>query len=189
MMASLRVERMSARMELVSTILTVVANSTPASAASGIFETIGAAAKTAISSTIECEAAARRELAPARTFTAVRAMAAVAGMPPKIGAARLASPWPNSSRSGSCCSLTLMPSATVAQSRLSKAASAATASAAVSSIPIAETSTNDSDGVGRPAGRSPSGTSCIDVVCATMVASAIPISENGQRVASARQRA
>ena len=59
-----------------------------------------------------CVSAASLELAPARTLTAVRAIAPVAGMPPNSGAARLARPCPNSSRSGSCCWLTLIPSAT-----------------------------------------------------------------------------
>ena len=36
------------------------------------------------------------------------------------GRSRLASPWPNSSRSGSCGSVSLMPSATLAESRLSR---------------------------------------------------------------------
>ena len=96
--------------------------------------------------------AASRDRAPVRTLTAVRAMAAVAGMPPKSGTTRLAMPWPNSSRSGSCRSPTLMPSATVAESRLSSAASAATATAGSSSAPSWPGSDAGQRG-GRAAGR------------------------------------
>ena len=66
-------------------------------------------------------------------MTAVRAIAAVAGMPPSSGETRLARPWPNSSRSGSCRVETLIASATVAESRLSSAARAATATAGATS--------------------------------------------------------
>jgi len=44
--------------------------------------------------------AATRVRAPARTFTAVRAIAPVAGIPPNNGAAMLASPCPTSSPTG-----------------------------------------------------------------------------------------
>ncbi len=72
------------------------------------------------------------------------------------GAARLARPCPNSSRSGSWRWPTLIPSATVADSRLSSAASAATASAEGSRARHgAEVDEADSDGAGSPAGRSP----------------------------------
>ena len=54
-------------------------------------------------------------------------------MPPSSGEARLARPWPNSSRSGSWRVDTLIASATVADSRLSSAASAATATAGATS--------------------------------------------------------
>ena len=73
--------------------------------------------------------AARRVRPPERTFTAVRAMAPVAGMPPNRGAMTLASPWPNSSRLGLCGAASLMPSATLAERRLSSPASSATANA------------------------------------------------------------
>ena len=59
------------------------------------------AANTIAASTTACTSAASREAAPARTLTAVRAIAPVAGTPPNSGATRLARPWPNSSRSGS----------------------------------------------------------------------------------------
>ena len=54
-------------------------------------------------------------------------------MPPSSGDARLARPWPNSSRSGSWRVDTLIASATVAESRLSSAARAATATAGATS--------------------------------------------------------
>lgn len=104
-----------------------VASSTPASAASGIFDTSGAAANTITASTAACDKDASREEAPLRTLTAVRAIAAVAGTPPNNGAAKFASPCPNSSLSGSCFCPTVIPSATVADSRDSSAARAATA--------------------------------------------------------------
>ena len=99
--------------------------------------------------------AASREPAPERTLTAVRAIAAVAGTPPNSGVARLATPWPNSSRSGSWRWPTLMPSATVADSSDSSAARAATAAAGATS---ARTGTGrGSRGRARavPPGRSP----------------------------------
>ena len=131
--ASLRETRTSARRLDTSTIRTAVAMSTPARAASGIQPTTGARASTTTSSTTECTTAASRDRAPDRTLTAVRAIAAVAGMPPSSGEAMLARPWPNSSRSGSWRVDTLIASATVADSRLSSAASAATATAGATS--------------------------------------------------------
>lgn len=133
-MASERVERISVRIDPASTIRTQVANKTPERAASGMSETSGAAAKITTSNTREWVTAASRELAPARMLTAVRAIAAVAGTPPNVGTMTLAKPWPKSSRSGSCCSFTVMPSATVAHNRLSRAASAAIASDAVAML-------------------------------------------------------
>ena len=62
--------------------------------------------------------AASRETAPVRTLTAVRAIAAVAGIPPNSGLATFARPRPNSSRSGSWRWDTLIASATVADNRL-----------------------------------------------------------------------
>ena len=131
--ASLREARTRARRLDTSTIRTAVAMSTPASAARGIQPTTGARASTTTSSTTECTTAASRDRAPDRTLTAVRAIAAVAGMPPSSGETRLARPWPNSSRSGSWRVETLIASATVADSRLSRAASAATATAGATS--------------------------------------------------------
>jgi hypothetical protein len=123
--------------------------------------------------------AAVLERAPARTFTAVRAIAAVAGMPPTSGAAKFASPCPNSSRSGSWVSLTLIASATVADSRLSKAASAATASVAGSSAPIAPRSRKAREGVGSPAGSAPSVRSGRSATRAMTVAAATLTREKG----------
>ncbi|GAV46416.1 hypothetical protein Saa2_09423 [Streptomyces acidiscabies] len=92
-----------------------------------------------------------------RTLTAVRAMAPVAGTPPNSGAAMFARPWPNNSRSGSCCWPTVMPSATDADSSDSSAASAATATAGASRVPSAPGSRKAREGAGSPAGRSPMG--------------------------------
>ncbi|MNC24446.1 hypothetical protein D3C75_725010 [compost metagenome] len=79
--------------------------------------------------------AASGEKAPARTLAAVRAIAAVAVMPPNSGAIRLPRPWPISSPLESCL-LPLMPSATTAQSRDSMAPSMAMAIAGASSSRI-----------------------------------------------------
>jgi hypothetical protein len=90
--ASARVAATIARSELTSIIRTVVANRTPAKAASGICETSGATVSTTTSRTTAWVSAASFEVAPARTFTAVRAIAAVPGIPPNNGAARFARP-------------------------------------------------------------------------------------------------
>ena len=149
--ASLRVDRARASSDALSIICTAVAKSTPASAASGIRLTSGPAVKTITARTPACTTAESFDVAPARTFTAVRAMAPVAGTPPNTGAARFARPCPNSSRSGSVVWLTLMPSATVADSRLSSAASAAIASADGSIALNVAGSRKPKDGAGRPA--------------------------------------
>lgn len=57
-------------------------------------------------------------------FVAVRAIAPVAGMPPKIGDARLATPCATSSMFA-LCRVPIMPSATTAESSDSIAASSA----------------------------------------------------------------
>ncbi len=129
--------------------------STPASATSGISPTQRAASSTTTSSTTACTTAASREDAPERTFTAVRAIAAVAGIPPNSGAPRLARPCPTSSRSESCRPPTLIPSATVADSRLSSAASAATAIAGSTQRARSPSGTLGNDGSGSPEGRCP----------------------------------
>ena len=149
--ASPREARARARRLDTSIIRTAVAMSTPARAASGIQATTSVRASTTTSSTSECTTAASRERAPERTLTAVRAIAAVAGMPPSSGEARFASPWPKSSRSGSCREDTLIASATVAESRLSSAARAATATAGTAST---RRSLQDTDGTVRVNSRS-----------------------------------
>ena len=134
---------------------TAVTISTPASAASGMLGHERAGEQHhATSSVSECTTAARRVRAPARTLTAVRAMAPVAGMPPNSGEATLARPWPNSSRSGSDGATSAMPSATLADSRLSMAARTATAKAAETSCGgLADRA--GSDGVGSESGSAP----------------------------------
>ena len=106
-----------------STIRTAVTISTPASAASGMSATTGDSGEHDRARTTPWTIAATRVRAPARTLTAVRAIAPVAGIPPnEATTATLARPWPTSSRSGSCGSPSAMPSATLADSRLSIAA-------------------------------------------------------------------
>ncbi len=85
----------------------------------------------AASTTPEWMIAASGEKAPARTLAALRAIAAVAVMPPNSGATRLPMPWPINSALGSCL-LPLMPSATTAQSSDSMAPSMAMAKAGAS---------------------------------------------------------
>lgn len=75
--------------------------STPASAASGMCETTVAPTSTIASKSRPCTIAATRVRAPARMLTAVRAMAPVAGRPPKRPEASDARPCPTSSRSAS----------------------------------------------------------------------------------------
>ncbi|MCR3750310.1 hypothetical protein LX88_004297 [Lentzea californiensis] len=177
--ASERFARIRTRTEPTSTIRTAVASRTPASTASGMRPTIGAAASMIAASVTACTKAASRELAPDRTLTAVLAMAAVAGTPPNIGVMTFAMPWPKSSRSGSWRWFTLMPSATVADSRLSRAASAATATADGSSDHSASRSRKDSDGAGSNAGNVPIRGTGRDRVSATTVPAATASSENG----------
>ena len=127
--ASLREARTRARRLDTSTIRTAVAMSTPASAASGIHADHGREGEHDDQQHDRVDDRGQPGPRPDRTLTAVRAIAAVAGMPPSSGETRLARPWPNSSRSGSWRVETLIASATVADSRLSRAASAATATA------------------------------------------------------------
>src|SRR5205085_9969265 len=75
-----------------------------------------------------CTIPATGEVAPERILVAVRAIAPVAGMPPKKGTKRFARPWANSSTSGLWRS-PLMLSATTAERRLSIAANMATVQA------------------------------------------------------------
>ena len=87
--------------------------------------------------------AARRVLPPERTFTAVLAIAPVAGIPPNRPEAIDARPCPNSSRSPLKDPVSEMDAATRAESRDSIAASAATVRAG----PISEV-TRDGEAVG-----------------------------------------
>ncbi len=153
--ASPRVERTIRATVPNSTIRTAVTIRTPASAASGIRASRPASANTETSRTTLWTTVATRVCAPARTLTAVRAIAPVAGIPPMNDTATLASPWPSSSRSGSCGSPSAIPSATLAESRLSRAASAATASTADRSVGRSVTANSGTCGYGRPAGMCP----------------------------------
>ena len=127
--------RRTMRTPWTSTMRTAVTMSTPASAASGMRATSAPPRYATARSSNAWVIDARRVRPPERTFTAVRAMAPVAGIPPKRGAIRFARPWPNSSRSGLWASVSLMPSATLAESRLSRPARSAIANAADTSSP------------------------------------------------------
>lgn len=92
----------------------------------------------------------------------------------------LARPWPNSSRSGSCCWPTVMPSATEADNSDSSAASAVTATAGASKEPSEPGSRKDSEGAGSPEGSSPIGFAPVSpTACATTVAAITATMENG----------
>ena len=123
--------------------------------------------------------AASRDRPPERTLTAVRAIAAVAGMPPNSGVTRFAIPWPNSSRSASWRSPTLIPSATVADIKLSSAANAATAIAGTSKLPTVPGWIGGRLGVGRPAGISPIVSSATLATAAMTLAATMATSETG----------
>ncbi len=107
-------------------------NSSAASAAIGTSPSRPARATTASSTTSACTTAAIGERAPLRILVAVRAMAAVAVMPPNSGATMLPSPWPINSALGSC-RVRVRPSDTTAQSSDSIAPSMAMAKAGPSS--------------------------------------------------------
>src|SRR5699024_7641870 len=91
------VDRRIARIVGTRTILTAVTKRTPPRAASGIRPTGAAATRTMSSSTRAWTMEARRVRPPARMLTEVRAMAPVAGMPPKSEDPIDAMPWPTSS--------------------------------------------------------------------------------------------
>ncbi|MFT3915001.1 MAG: hypothetical protein QM704_13055 [Anaeromyxobacteraceae bacterium] len=99
-----------------------------ASALMGRYPSKGASTSTAASTTRACTAAETGLRPPERMLVAVRAMAPVAGMPPKNGAITLPTPWASSSASGSC-RVRAMPSATTAERSDSIAPSIAMAKA------------------------------------------------------------
>jgi hypothetical protein len=73
--------------------------------------------------------------APARTLVTVRAMVPVAGMPPKNGVTKLATPWAMSSWLGSWrCNCGVMLSATRAHSSDSMAPSSAMVTVGISRL-------------------------------------------------------
>ena len=85
------------RMEFHSFILHAVTMRTPARAAMGIWLMTGANRNMEIKSPTAWNIPVRRVFAPERMATLVRAMAAVAGMPPKKGSRMLPTPWAMSS--------------------------------------------------------------------------------------------
>ena len=106
-------------------------SSTPASTASGMCCASGAAIRTTAASVPACTMPATGDTAPARMFVTVRAMVPVAGMPPKNGTAKFATPCAMSSWFGSCLGVSLSWSATRAQSSDSIAPSSAMVSVGV----------------------------------------------------------
>ncbi len=178
--ASDRVARITDLTLWTSTIRTAVTMSTPASAASGMRATSPPPKKTTAISTTECTIADTRVRAPARTFTAVRAIAPVAGIPPKSGETTFASPWPNSSRSGSWWAVSTRPSATFADRRLSIAPRAATASAAPNRSLMRPNGNDGKEGVGSESGSLPIRATSKPASCAVAVAAITAISDAGR---------
>jgi hypothetical protein len=162
-----------------STMRTAVTMSTPARAASGISATSPDPTNTTAISTSEWTIEATRVWAPALTFTAVRAIAPVAGTPPNSGTIMLARPWPISSRLGSCRPTPAIPSATLADSRLSSAARAATASTAPNRSETTPASNAGNEGVGSDDGKAPITPTSAPPSRATMVAATTARSEAG----------
>ena len=91
---------------------------------------------------------------PFLTFVAVRAMAPVAGMPPKIGDTMLATPWATSSMLERWRP-PIMPSATTADSKDSMAPSSAMVNAGAARVVSIASVTWGSAGRGRPASMTP----------------------------------
>ena len=186
--ASDRVDRRIDIAERRSIMRTAVTMSTPARAASGITATTAPASRTISRMRIEWTMAATRVRAPARTLTAVRAIAPVAGMPPKMPLATLARPWPNSSRSGFSRDVPVMPSATRADSRLSIAARAATARAAENSALVVAVSSTGTRGVGTLPGSGPIVMTSQSRTATSTVATAIAMIDAGDGLADPRQQ-
>ena len=127
----------------------------PASTASGTCCASGAASSTTTSSVSACTMPAIGELAPARTLVTVRAMVPVAGMPPKKGVTRLATPCAISSWLGSWRGWPLTWSATRAHSSDSMAPSSAMVSVGVTSCLTVSHEKSGSAKAGRPSGMPP----------------------------------
>ncbi len=104
-------------------------SSRAAMAESGNQESSGASTSRARITRIAWITAEIGEVAPARTFAAERAIAAVAVIPPKNGATMLPSPWPINSLLALCL-VPVIPSSTTAHSRDSIAPSIAIEKAA-----------------------------------------------------------
>lgn len=177
--ASARVERRIARTVPACTMRTAVTISTPARAASGIMPTGPEAASTTTSSTTAWKIAAMRDRPPERTFTAVRAIAPVAGMPPNSADPIEAMPCPTSSRSGSKRPVSAIEAATRPDNSDSTAASAATVAAVGRSAPSAVGSSAGRLGAGRPAGSAPMRVSGFGITSASRLTTTMPTSDPG----------
>ncbi|SSN10306.1 Uncharacterised protein [Klebsiella pneumoniae] len=112
-----------------SLIFHATISSRAAIADSGSQESSGARISSARITSRAWITAATGDVAPARTFAAERAIAAVAVIPPKNGATMLPSPWPISSLLALCL-VPVMPSSTTAHRRDSMAPSIAIEKAA-----------------------------------------------------------
>ena len=177
---SARVAFITRRTPLRLIIRTAVITSTPPSAAIGMRATTGEANIITPSSTSPWKTTASRVRPPVRAFTAVRAMAPVAGSPPNSPDATLASPCPTSSRSGFVLDTSgTMPSATRADSSDSSAASAATAMAGAKSPWIVRMSRLGMLGAGRLVGSAPMRATSRCISSAMTVATMIATSEMG----------
>src|SRR5699024_6135038 len=119
--------------------------------------------------------------------TAVRAIAPVAGIPPKKPAAADARPWPTSSRSASKGPVREIEAATRAESKDSIAASAATATAGPASALIISRFNSGTVGAGRLAGSCPIWASGASTTTASTVTTTIARKDPGNRGAKREQ--
>ena len=126
----------------------------PASVAIGMCAASGPATARTTSRVAACVRPAIGVVPPLRMLVAVRAIAPVAGIPPKSGDAMLATPWATSSVFARC-RLPVSESATTADSSDSMAASSAMVNAGVTSSGRRCSDTFGKRGHGRPRGSSP----------------------------------
>ena len=155
-----------------------------ASAASGTWAASGAAISTIASKVAACTMPASGDAAPERTLVVVRAMVPVAGMPPKNGVMKLATPCAINSWLGSWRS-SIMPSATRAHSSDSIAHSSAMVTVGATRLRADSQLKAGTWNAGSPVGRPPNLEAMVStgrpVVATTMVASARAMMLPGRR--------
>ncbi len=153
--------------------------STPARPASGIIPTGPDSTSTNSSSTTACTIDASLVRPPDRTFTAVRAMAPVAGIPPNRPEPMDAMPCPTNSRSGSYGPVSARDEATRAESSDSMAANAAIVRAGPSRDAVPPSVSVGKAGIGSPSGSAPMTARGLSMTRHRIVTTAIPTREPG----------